>query len=112
MKRNTLLIGLIGLLMLAILAGGIWLLSSGETADAATIDAANQLYVSGHYGEAARIYEQEIARGVHDSAVYFNLGNAYFQQGDMGRAVLNLQRAADLDARNERVCISLALKHA
>ncbi len=109
MKRNTLLIGLIGLLMLAILAGGVWLLNSGETADAATIDAANQLYVSGHYGEAARIYEQEIARGVHDSAVYFNLGNAYFQQGDMGRAVLNLQRAADLAPRDADIQANLEL---
>jgi Tetratricopeptide repeat len=109
MKRNTLLIALIGLLMLAILAGGIWLLSSGETADVATIDAANQLYVSGHYGEAARIYEQEIARGVHDSAVYFNLGNAYFQQGDMGRAVLNLQRAADLAPRDADIQANLQL---
>ena len=109
MKRNALIIGLIGLLMLAILAGGIWLLSSGETADTATVDAANQLYVSGYYGEAARIYEQEIARGVQDSAVYFNLGNAYFQQGDMGRAVLNLQRAAQLAPRDADIQANLDL---
>jgi hypothetical protein len=109
MKRNILTIALIGLLMLGILAGGIWLLSSNVTADAATVDAANQLYVSGHYGEAARIYEQEIARGVQDSAVYFNLGNAYFQQGDMGRAVLNLQRAAQLSPRDEDIQANLEL---
>lgn len=109
MKQNVLLIGLIGLLLLGILAGGIWLLGSNVQADAATIDAANQLYVAGHYGEAARIYEQEIARGVHDSAVYFNLGNAYFQQGDMGRAVLNLQRAAQLAPRDADIQANLEL---
>ena len=109
MKRNVLIIGIIGLLMLGILAGGIWLLGSGESADAATVNAANQLYVSGHYGEAARIYEQELARGVQDSAVYFNLGNAYFQQGDMGRAVLNLQRAADLAPRDADIQTNLEL---
>ena len=109
MKRNVLIIGFIGLLMLAILAGGIWLLGSGEAADAATVDAANQLYVSGHYGEAARIYEQELARGVQDSAIYFNLGNAYFQQGDMGRAVLNLQRAAELAPRDDDIQANLEL---
>ncbi|MFN2139644.1 MAG: tetratricopeptide repeat protein [Candidatus Promineifilaceae bacterium] len=107
--KNGLIIAIIGLLMLGILAGGIWLLSSGETADAATIDAANQLYVSGHYSEAARIYEQEIARGVQDSTVYFNLGNAYFEQGDMGRAVLNLQRAAELAPRDPDIQANLEL---
>ncbi len=50
MKRSILIIGLMGLVMLGILAGGIWLLSAGETADAARVDAANQLYVAGHYG--------------------------------------------------------------
>ena len=109
MKRSVFIIAIIGLLMLGILAGGIWLLNSGETADAATIDAANQLYVSGHYGEAARIYEQEIARGVQDSTVYFNLGNAYFEQGDMGRAVLNLQRAAELAPRDPDIQANLEL---
>jgi hypothetical protein len=109
MKRSIFIIGLIGLLMLGILAGGIWLLSAGQTADAAAIDAANQLYVSGHYSEAARIYEQEIARGVQDSVVYFNLGNAYFEQGDMGRAVLNLQRAAELAPRDPDIQANLDL---
>ncbi len=107
--KNVLRIGIIGLLMLGILAGGIWLLSGSETADPATIDAANQLYVSGHFGEAARIYEQEIARGVQDSTLYFNLGNAYYQQGDMGRAVLNLQRAAQLAPRDTDIQANLEL---
>lgn len=109
MKRNALIIGIIGVLMLLVLAGGIILLNDSVTADAATVDAANQLYVSGHYGEAARIYEQELSRGVEDSTVYFNLGNAYYQQGDMGRAVLNLQRAQQLAPRDADIQANLEL---
>jgi len=95
--------------MLGGLLGGLLLLNRSVPADPATVDAANQLYVAGHYEEAARVYEQELARGVQDSAVYFNLGNAYYQQGDMGRAVLNLQRAADLAPRDADIQANLAL---
>ena len=109
MKRNGLVILLAGLLLLAVLVAGVWLLGPSVNADAATVDAANQLYVAGHYAEAARIYEQELARGVQDSAVYYNLGNAYFQQGDMGRAVLNLQRAAQLAPRDADIQANLDL---
>lgn len=95
--------------MLAGLLAGLALLNRTVPANAAAVDAANQLYVAGHYSEAARIYEQEVARGVQDSAVYFNLGNAYFQQGEMGRAVLNLQRAAQLAPRDADIQANLDL---
>lgn len=109
MKRNLLFLSGAGLLLAFILWGALSLLNPKVPADPATVDAANQLYVAGHYDEAARIYEQEVARGVQDSAVYYNLGNAYYQQGDMGRAVLNLQRAAQLDPRDEDIQANLAL---
>jgi len=109
MKRNLLFVLGSGVLLALILWGALTLLNPTVAADPATVDAANQLYVAGHYDEAARIYEQELARGVQDSAVYYNLGNAYFQQGDMSRAVLNLQRAAQLDPRDEDIQANLAL---
>jgi hypothetical protein len=73
------------------------------------VEAANQLYVAGHYAEAVRIYEGQLALGVQDSALYYNLGNAYFQQGDLGRAVLNLERAAQLDPRDADIQANLEL---
>jgi len=109
MKRNLLLLIGAGFLLTLVLWGALTVLNPKVEADPATIDAANQLYVAGHFDEAARIYEQELARGVQDSAVYYNLGNAYFQQGDLGRAVLNLQRAAQLDPRDEDIQANLEL---
>ena len=109
MKHKNLSLIVIGLILLAGLAVAVVVLTSAKKADANAVEAANQLYVAGHYAEAAHIYEEQLARGVQDSAVYYNLGNAYFQQGDLGRAVLNLERAAQLDPRDADIEANLAL---
>jgi len=109
MKRNGYSLLLIGLLLLAGLALAITVLNPNAEADAAAVEAANQLYMAGHYAEAAQLYEEQIARGVQDSAVFYNLGNVYFQQGDLGRAVLNLERAAQLNPRDGDIEANLAL---
>jgi tetratricopeptide (TPR) repeat protein len=109
MKRTTFSLLLIGLLLLAGLLAATTVLSPKIEADAAAVDAANQLYTAGHYDEAIQLYETQVARGVQDSVLFFNLGNAYFQQGDIGRAVLNLERAAQLDPRDADIANNLNL---
>ena len=109
MKRRTLSHLLIGLLLIAGLLLALTVLSPKVSADATSVDAANQLYISGHYAEAVQLYEEQVARGVQDSALFFNLGNTYFQQGDLGRAVLNLERAAQLDPRDGDIANNLNL---
>lgn len=109
MKRSNFALILIGLLLLAGLLVAATVLTPQIAADATAVDAANQLYTAGHYAEAIRLYEEQVARGVQDSALFFNLGNAYFQQGDVGRAVLNLERAAQLDPRDTDIAHNLSL---
>lgn len=109
MKRSTLSLILIGLLLLAGLFLALTIFSPQVAADVTVVDAANQLYAAGHYAEAIQLYEGQVARGVQDSALFFNLGNAYFQQGDLGRAVLNLERAAQLNPRDADIQINLDL---
>ncbi len=111
MKR-LLTLTLTGLILLGGLFVAVTFLNRGVTADTAAVDAANQLYATNHYAEAAQIYEQQLERGVEDSMLYFNLGNAYFQQGDLGRAVLNYQRAAHLDPRDADIQANLELARA
>lgn len=55
---------------------------------------ANALYAEGQYADAARAYEELAAAGYDGGALRFNLGNAYFKSGDIGRALLNFERAA------------------
>lgn len=109
MKRSIFSLILIGLLLLSGLLLAATILSPKVSADATAVDAANQLYAAGHYDEAIQLYEAQVARGVQDSALFYNLGNTYFQKGDMGRAVLNLERAAQLNPRDADIAHNLAL---
>jgi tetratricopeptide (TPR) repeat protein len=54
----------------------------------------NTAYRAGEYADAISDYEQLAASGVWTEEVYFNLGNAYYHQADLGRAILNFERAA------------------
>ena len=73
---------------------------------------ANSLYENGRFAEAAQAYEQLVAQGAHDSAVYYNLGNAYFRQGDIGQAIFNYQRAAQLAPRDADIQANLTMARA
>jgi hypothetical protein len=109
MKKNIAILILSGVVLTALLVIGSALLTPKVSVDAKAMAAANQLYNAGNYHEAGRIYEQIITQGVQDSAVYFNLGNAYYRQGDLGRAIVNYQRAALLDPRDADIEANLAL---
>jgi tetratricopeptide (TPR) repeat protein len=74
-----------------------------------TLEVANRLYENGRYAEAAQTYEQLVAGGVQDSTVFYNLGNAYYQQGNFGHAILNYERAQRLAPRDADVQTNLAL---
>ncbi|MCK5579713.1 MAG: tetratricopeptide repeat protein [Candidatus Omnitrophica bacterium] len=70
-------------------------------------------YKEGRYEEAVKAYEEILAQGQENGALYYNLGNAYFKQDKLGKAVLNYERAkrliprdADLNA-NKRYAQSL-----
>ena len=69
----------------------------------------NQNYEAGQYAEAIAVYETIVEAGVHDSAVFYNLGNAYYKQGDLGRAILNYRRAQYLNPRDNDIAANLAI---
>lgn len=70
---------------------------------------ANSRYERGQYAEAAQQYEALIGRGYRDAAIHYNLGNAYLESGDLGRAVLNYLRAEELSPRDPDILANLAL---
>ena len=69
------------------------LLAAQPTANFA---AANQLYAKGNYSQAAQAYNQLLAQGYQSAALYYNLGNAYYKQGQIAPALLNYQKARKL----------------
>lgn len=57
------------------------------------IDRANTLYQNNQFVEAAELYEKLIAEGIDNGHLYYNLGNAYYRQGQYGPAISNYLRA-------------------
>lgn len=53
----------------------------------AAFDQANALYAQGKFSEAAEKYKTLLGSGHTSPAVLFNLGNAYFKAGQLGKAI-------------------------
>ena len=81
---------------------------TGAQANSDLLQQATAAYERGDYVRAATLYESIIAEGGTDPALYFNLGNAYFQTGDLGRALLNYRRAAVSIPRDPNLNTNLA----
>jgi tetratricopeptide (TPR) repeat protein len=60
---------------------------------ASSFEDANQLYYEGKFSDAASAYEKLIQSGMISPALYFNLGNAWFKSGQVGRAISAYQQA-------------------
>ena len=60
----------------------------------------NLLYEGGKYAESSRTYERIVDRGIRNGFVYYNLGNAYYKQDQIGRAILAYERASRLIPRD------------
>jgi tetratricopeptide (TPR) repeat protein len=60
----------------------------------------NARYAEGKFEEAATDYEHALHLGYESAPLYYNLGNAYFKQGSLGKAILNYIRARRLMPRD------------
>jgi tetratricopeptide (TPR) repeat protein len=83
-------------------------LSQTEVSPTEAMLQANQNYESGQFAEAIVVYEAIVEAGIHNSDLYYNLGNAYFKQGDLGRAILNYRRAQRLTPRDADIVANLS----
>jgi len=106
MKRIAAILS-IAFLSLALLAtmGGSLLASAqaAETPEVVAAQAAAQLYSQGAYEQAAQADQQLIDQGYADPALYYNLGLAYAQAGELGRAYWSLRNAQELAPRDAEI---------
>lgn len=63
---------------------------------------------AGHFDDSARLYELLIEDGVRNGYLHYNLGNAWLQAGEVGRAILNYRRAEQYIAGDARLEHNLA----
>jgi tetratricopeptide (TPR) repeat protein len=70
-------------------------------------DNANKLYAENKFAEAANAYEKLTATGTISPALYFNLGNAQFKAGQIGRAIAAYRQAEILAPRDPDLSANL-----
>ena len=70
---------------------------------------ANADYAAGKFSNAVAGYESLIKEGQWNSSVFYDLGNAYFREDDLGRAILNYERALALDPAQPEARANLQL---
>ncbi len=70
-------------------------------------DRGNTAYEAGRFRESAEAYRAALRYGVRDARLEYNLGNAEFKLGHLGRAILHFERARRLDPTDPDVKANL-----
>jgi len=109
-----------GLVVTIVLFGAAANLAAQESTDTAMMvdvaermtseqifDKASLAYDSRDYARAAELYQSILSRSEESGALYFNLANATFKNGDLGHAVLYFHRALRLDPGDEDIAANL-----
>jgi hypothetical protein len=77
------------------------------------IDNAENSFKKGDFLKTIEIYESLIQiEKVKNPYVYYNLSNAYYRAGNIGKAILNMERASNLDPWDEDIKENMRFLHA
>ena len=63
----------------------------------ASIQEADKAYANDEFPKAIQLYLQTAANEGTSPSLFYNLGNAYYRDGQLGKAILNYNRALKLD---------------
>jgi tetratricopeptide (TPR) repeat protein len=88
------------------------LVFSGSRAGSETLPMAEKAYDEKQYKTAITLYEQLIKDGYTSYQLYFNLGNSYYKNGNLGRAIHAYEIARKLEPDDEDIKINLSLANA
>lgn len=67
----------------------------------------NQYYAKAKFNEAVKSYTQLMEEGYQSSALYYNLGNAYYKLDEIPSAILFYERAYKLNPGDEDIAVNL-----
>ena len=70
---------------------------------------ADSAYAQEDYVEAARLYQALIDSLGESAVLYYNLGNCYYRQDSIARAILNYERARLLDPTDDDLAFNLEM---
>lgn len=75
----------------------------------ASFDSASVAYERSEFERAAELWENVAASGYESGELYFNLGNSYYKMDQIGKAILNYERALKFMPNDEDVQFNLQL---
>jgi len=73
-----------------------------------SLDNAQQAYDAGNFDAAIQFFELTISGGIYNGEIFYNVANAHYQQGDIGTALLNYNRALQYIPRDLDLNIQIA----
>ncbi len=86
--------------------------ASAQTSSAERWEAGNRAYVEGNYAKAIGEYQAIVDGGEYSLTLYYNLANAYFKAGNIGKSILYYNKALRLNPSQEDVLHNLAIAEA
>ncbi|MBN1300547.1 MAG: tetratricopeptide repeat protein [Melioribacteraceae bacterium] len=73
---------------------------------------ANEYYQDENFEQAVKTYKDIINRGYESQVLYYNLGNAYYQNGQIGYAILYYEKGLKIAPNDEDLNYNLAIVNA
>jgi outer membrane protein assembly factor BamD (BamD/ComL family) len=70
---------------------------------------ATTAFAAGQFKSAIQQYQAVVQSGEWSANLFYNVGNAYFRDGDFGRAILNYERALQLDRNHPEADANLRI---
>ena len=81
---------------------------AAPTVAASLAASADSAYTADDFPRAIALYSQALATDGHSPDLYYNLGNAYYRNGNIGRAIVAYNRCLRLDPANSDARANLA----
>lgn len=103
------------IIIFAILPLAVWAQDSTAIAQptyakqVATKALADSAYAQSNYASAIELYETILANSGEAPEIYYNLGNAYYKNNNIAKAILNYERALLLNPGDEDTRFNLSL---
>ena len=67
-----------------------------------TLDDAFSAYQNQDYQQALKLFLQIENEGFIDADLYYNIGNSYYRNGELGQAILYMKKSLKIDASHEK----------
>ena len=87
----------------------ISLVSINLSANEPLLDSAESNYAASNFETAVQHYQSILKKGLSSPDIYYNLGNCYFRNGELGNAILYYEKALKMDPSHKNSAFNLTL---